>query len=381
MHRKELGNIIQHRTRRIFHVGVRHPATVHAHEVQLARLQRTRRNRHLRVEVVVTERAVVILLVSELQRVREHGLTHHLACCRVNLIQGENRLFTIPHEVLTLREDMPTLNPQRRILPRVINRRPAETVGRAGRLRILNHINMGADVNTIYRTQQIQLIYIRGVVRHEHVKELAVRRLNVLRGNLKRVGEATVRVLPHLMLQILEKPAVLVERRIIITPIMHVHRSTSHQSQLVEGVLLTELGAQRGSRHRHRAALRNIESSRIDLQLHVSGVHRANRISGRRRHRKLRAHRELMATVQILRIRERYLNFCRRAHVRGVEPVIILNLIFDFHRTGAVRIAGYDFVALIVLARYIILRKRCTLTRGSVINRHRVNVVPQVNLG
>ena len=67
--------------------------------------------------------------------------------------------------------------------------------------------------------------------------------------------------------------------------------------------------------------------------------------------------------------------------MRGVEPVIILNLIFDFYRTGAVRIAGYDFVALVVLARHIVDRERLGLTGGSVINRHRIKVVPQIHLG
>ena len=33
------------------------------------------------------------------------------------------------------------------------------------------------------------------------------------------------------------------------------------------------------------------------------------------------------------------------------------------------------------MLRYIIHRKRCLLTRGSVINRHRLKVVPQVHLG
>ena len=58
-----------------------------------------------------------------------------------------------------------------------------------------------------------------------------------------------------------------------------------------------------------------------------------------------------------------------------------MSLILNLHGQSAVSIAGYQLVTLIVLTRYIIPRKISLLTRGSVINRHRVNVVPQVNLG
>ena len=157
---------------------------------------------------------------------------------------------------------------------------------------------MGAEVKTVRSNQRIRRIFVRRVVRHHHVKELTVGRLNVLRRNVERVGEATVRILTHLMRKIPEFPAVFVKRpRTIVSPAVHVRRPALHQSQLVESVLLTELSAQRGSRHRHRAALRNIEGSRIDLQLNVFGVCRANNISRRRHHRKLRAHRERVGTT------------------------------------------------------------------------------------
>ena len=205
---------------------------------------------------------------------------------------------------------MASLNSQRRILPRVIDSGLTEGVGPTGRLRILNHINMGAGIQTVRQTPRFQLSFIRRpVVRHHHIEELTVGSLNVLRGNLKRVGEATVRVLPHLGLQVLEKPAVLVERRITIVFRIRVQRSALHQNQLVESVLLTEFSAQRRSRHRHRATLRNIEGSRIDLQLNICRVHPIKSISGKRRHRKLGAHRELMVTVRILIVREHHTHF------------------------------------------------------------------------
>ena len=58
-----------------------------------------------------------------------------------------------------------------------------------------------------------------------------------------------------------------------------------------------------------------------------------------------------------------------------------MSLILNLHGQSAVSVAGYQLVTLIVLTRYIIPRKISLLTRGSVINRHRVKVVPQVNLG
>ena len=303
MHRQELRNIIQHRTRRIFHAGVRQPVPIHTNKVELARLQRTRRNLQLRTEIVIAEPPGVNPVVRVVIPLSEHRLTHHLSRCRVSLIDSDDRPIITNH-FTSLGEDMASLNPQRRILPRVIDSGLTEGVGSTGRLRFLNHINMGASIQTVRPTRRFRLSFIRRVVRHHHIEELTVGSLNVLRGNLKRVGEATVRVLPHLMHQILEHSAVLVERLITIVLRIHVHRPALHQSQLVESVLLTELSAQRGSRHRHRAALRNIEGSRSHLQLNIPRVLRINSISGKRRHRKLRAHRELMATVRILRVRE-----------------------------------------------------------------------------
>ena len=141
----------------------------------------------------------------------------------------------------------------------------------------------------------------------------------------------------------------------------------------------TEFNAQRGSRHRHRDAL-EIEGSRMTFSCTFPGftgrtVSAAGGTIG-----KLRAHRELMATVQILRESENVTRTSAVEPTRGrtrhhPQPYI------DFYRTGAVSIAGYQLVTLIVVARYIKLTARLGLTRGSVINRHRVNVVPQVNLG
>ena len=120
MHRKELSNIIQHRTRRIFHAGVRQPVPIHANKVELARLQRTRRNLHLRAEIVIAEPPGVNPVVRVVHPLSEHRLTHHLSRCRVSLIDSDDRRI-IRNQFPGLHEDMASLNPQRRILPRVID--------------------------------------------------------------------------------------------------------------------------------------------------------------------------------------------------------------------------------------------------------------------
>ena len=68
--------------------------------------------------------------------------------------------------------------------------------------------------------------------------------------------------------------------------------------------------------------------------------------------------------------------------MRGrIIPVISLRLVFDFHRTGAVGVTGYDLVALVVLARNIVDRKGLDFLRSRIVNLDGLNVVPQIHLG
>ena len=174
---------------------------------------------------------------------------------------------------------MVALNRQLRINPGVINRRHAVHVSSTIRLRVLRQAERSAGSKAeVLILLGVRLALARRIVGQHHVKGRRRGSPDGLLLDLKGEGEAPVRVVADntVISKMINLAAV---QRILgclagTGPL--VTGTTVHEAELEELVLLTELGAQRGSRHGHRAALRNIESAGGDLQINLVSIAHAS---------------------------------------------------------------------------------------------------------
>ena len=121
-HRKELRNTGQQAAVIVLLARVRKIRTVDANHIEPARLQCTRRNCHLRAEIVIAKtRTVMQAVARQRNNMGENRVSHNLSRSRVCLIQSDVRLAVVPaYDVRG--KNMVALNRQSRILPRLINR-------------------------------------------------------------------------------------------------------------------------------------------------------------------------------------------------------------------------------------------------------------------
>ena len=170
---------------------------------------------------------------------------------------------------------MVALNRQLRINPGVIDRRHAVHVSSLIRLRVLSQAERSAGSKAgVLILIGVRLALTRRIVGQHHVKGRRRASRDGLLLDLKGEGEAPVRVVVDdtVISKMIDLAAV---QRILgclagARPL--VIGTTVHEAELEELVLLTELGGQRGSRHGHRAALRNIESAGGDLQINLVSI-------------------------------------------------------------------------------------------------------------
>ncbi|CNI63809.1 Uncharacterised protein [Mycobacterium tuberculosis] len=170
---------------------------------------------------------------------------------------------------------MVALNRQLRINPGIINRRHAVHVSSTIRFRVLSQAERSTGSKTgVLILIGVRLALTRRIVGQHHVKGRRRGRPDGLLLDLKGEGEAPVRVVADntLISKMINLAAV---QRILgclagAGPL--VIGTTVYETELEELVLLTELGGQRGSRHGHRATLRNIESAGGDLQINLVSI-------------------------------------------------------------------------------------------------------------
>ncbi|BAS19297.1 hypothetical protein RM6536_0050 [Rothia mucilaginosa] len=201
-HRKELRNTGQQAAVIVFLARVRKIRTVDTNHIEPARLQRTRRNCHLRGEVVITEPDTVIPAVAcHRNHVRENRASHNLSRSRVCLIQSNVRLAVVPaHDIRV--ENMVTLNRQSCILPRLINRRNAVAVRRLIRLRVAHRgqRNSRRATRIFIRRIGVRLRLIGRVVSQHHIEEGTLRNHHPLLRDIKSERDAPIRIIVGLTL-------------------------------------------------------------------------------------------------------------------------------------------------------------------------------------
>ena len=200
-HRKELRNTGQQATAVLLLTRVRQIRTVDTNHVEPARLQRTRRNRHLRAEIVIAKtRTVMQAVARQRNNMGENGASHNLSRSRVCLIQSDVRLAVVPaYDVRG--KNMVALNRQSRILPRLVNRRNAVAVRRLVRLRVAHRgqRNSCRDTRIIVRIV-VWVRLIGRVVGQRHVEEGIFWNHHPLLRDIKSERDAPVRIIVCLTL-------------------------------------------------------------------------------------------------------------------------------------------------------------------------------------
>ena len=170
---------------------------------------------------------------------------------------------------------MVALNLQLRINPGIINRRHAVHVSSTIRLRVLSQAerSTGSKAGVLILIG-VRLALARRVVGQHHVKGRRRGGPDGLLLDLKGEGEAPVRVVVDdtVFSKMIDPAAVQGILGCLAGTGPLVTGTTVHETELEELVLLTELGGQRGSRHGHRATLRNIESAGGDLQINLVSI-------------------------------------------------------------------------------------------------------------
>ena len=170
---------------------------------------------------------------------------------------------------------MVALNLQLRINPGVINRRHAVHISSLTRLRVLSQAERSVGSKTgILILLGVRLALARRVVGQHHVKGRRRDRPDGLLLDLEGEGEASVRVVVDdtvfsKMIDLATVQGILGCLTGTGPPVIG---TTVHEAELEELVLLTELGAQRGGRHGHRASLRNVEGAGSDLQINLVSI-------------------------------------------------------------------------------------------------------------
>ena len=265
-HRKELRNTGQQATAIVLLTRVRKIRAVDTNHVEPTRLQRTRRNRHLRAEIVIAEtRTVMQAVARQRNNMGENRASHNLSRSRVCLIQSDVRLAVV--STYDIRgKNMVSLNRQSRILPRLINRRNAVAVRRLVRLRVA-HRGQGNSCRAtriIVRRIGVRLRLIGRVVSQYHVEEGTLRNRHPLLRNIKSERDTPVRIIVGLTLstEAGNLAAVLRLRKGIAVIWLKVILTALHNAELIQRVLRAELGTQRRGGHRDSTALRTVEGAR-----------------------------------------------------------------------------------------------------------------------